>query len=186
MGLGRTLKEYQRRVLAERGVTRIFWTFDPLMAKNAYFNLNRLGVRVVEYVPDMYGTTGSPLHLGLATDRLVVASATTAQGSAAFVLPAPPNERAPILTPFARLNDTTITTGSDRPPSVLLEIPQDVLDVLAKSPTAARTWRVAVRDHFTWALTHGYAVRGVHRSSTSGRTFYVMTRDPKLAPGAHL
>src|SRR5439155_9004142 len=76
MGVGRMLKEYQRRVLAERGVARIYWTFDPLQAKNAYFNLNRLGAHVVEYVPDMYGVTGSPLHLGLATDRLVVCLST--------------------------------------------------------------------------------------------------------------
>ena len=49
------------------------WSFDPLIDKNAHFNLNRLGARVVRYVRDMYGTTESPLHHGLATDRLVAA-----------------------------------------------------------------------------------------------------------------
>ena len=51
LGLGRKLKEYQRTTLAAIGIRRIFWTFDPLMSKNAYFNLNRLGASVVEYVP---------------------------------------------------------------------------------------------------------------------------------------
>jgi Uncharacterized conserved protein len=71
-GVGRLLKEYQRTELARRGVDRMYWTYDPLVAKNAHLNLNLLGARVVEYVRDMYGTTASPLHNGLATDRLVV------------------------------------------------------------------------------------------------------------------
>ena len=71
-GVGRLLKEYQRRELARRGIDRMYWTYDPLVAKNAHLNLNLLGARVVEYVRDMYGTTASPLHNGLATDRLIV------------------------------------------------------------------------------------------------------------------
>lgn len=71
-GLGRRLKEYQRDMLLPLGVESIYWTFDPLVAKNAYLNLNRLGAEVVEYVVDMYGRTGSALH-ALGTDRLVVA-----------------------------------------------------------------------------------------------------------------
>ena len=71
-GVGRLLKEYQRAELARRGIPRMYWTFDPLVAKNAHLNLNLLGAHVVEYVRDMYGTTNSPLHNGLATDRLVV------------------------------------------------------------------------------------------------------------------
>lgn len=72
-GLGRRLKEHQRELLLEEGVGTVYWTFDPLVARNAHFNLNRLGVRVEEYVPQMYGETGSRLHHGLGTDRFVVA-----------------------------------------------------------------------------------------------------------------
>src|SRR5581483_6808097 len=73
-GIGRHLKEFQRATLAPLGVTRIYWTFDPLVARNAHLNLNRLGARVVEYVPDMYGAeTSSSLHRGVGTDRFVVA-----------------------------------------------------------------------------------------------------------------
>ncbi|HEV2039984.1 MAG TPA: hypothetical protein VGT81_08050, partial [Casimicrobiaceae bacterium] len=77
LGIGRLLKDYQRAELARLGIRSMYWTFDPLIAKNAHFNLNRLGARVVEYVPDMYGTTKSPLHHGLATDRFVVVCSTT-------------------------------------------------------------------------------------------------------------
>ena len=72
-GLGRRLKLFQRDELLKRGVHTVFWTFDPMAAGNAHLNLNRLGVLVVGYEPDMYGSeTGSPLHAGGPTDRFVV------------------------------------------------------------------------------------------------------------------
>ena len=73
-GLGRRLKLYQRSLVAELGVTRMLWTYDPLVARNAHLNLNALGAEVAEYVPEMYGSdTGSALHDAIGTDRLVVA-----------------------------------------------------------------------------------------------------------------
>jgi len=47
------------------------WTFDPLEAKNAYLNLEKLGALAGEYVWDMYGRTDSPLHRGIGTARFV-------------------------------------------------------------------------------------------------------------------
>ena len=46
-------------------------SFDPLQTRNAYFNICRLGVVVRRYLLDVYGSTSSPLHGGLPTDRLV-------------------------------------------------------------------------------------------------------------------
>jgi predicted GNAT superfamily acetyltransferase len=71
-GIGRQLKAFQREAVLALGVTDMYWTYDPLVARNAHFNLNRLGAEVVEYVTDMYGTTGSTLHGNVATDRFVV------------------------------------------------------------------------------------------------------------------
>lgn len=70
-GLGTRLKAYQRDQLISRGITRMHWTFDPLEARNAHLNLNKLGAVAGEYVRDMYGLTDSPLHRGLGTDRFV-------------------------------------------------------------------------------------------------------------------
>jgi predicted GNAT superfamily acetyltransferase len=174
MGLGRLLKEYQRTTLAALGITKIYWSFDPLMAKNAYFNLNRLGATVVEYVPDMYGTTDSPLHYGLATDRLVVCL--DAAGSPPAPLTPPAQERAPILTAFARSGDVIMGAGEQNPDTALIEIPADVLEVMNRSRAIAHTWRLTVRDHFQWALSRGYAISGVHASAADGRFFYVVSR----------
>ncbi len=70
-GLGRRLKLEQRKWALGRDVDLIEWTFDPLQIKNAFFNIERLGVIIRRYVHNQYGTTSSALHGGLPTDRLV-------------------------------------------------------------------------------------------------------------------
>jgi predicted GNAT superfamily acetyltransferase len=70
-GVGRMLKLFQRDEALGRGIRLIQWTFDPLEVRNAHFNLNRLGAICREYQPNLYGVTTSPLHRGLATDRLL-------------------------------------------------------------------------------------------------------------------
>jgi predicted GNAT superfamily acetyltransferase len=70
-GVGRMLKLFQREEALAREIRTVEWTFDPLELKNAHFNLNRLGAICRRYIPDLYGVTTSPLHRGIATDRLV-------------------------------------------------------------------------------------------------------------------
>lgn len=70
-GVGRALKLAQREHALARGVKRITWTFDPLQARNAYLNFEKLGVTADRYLRDFYGETTSPLHAG-GTDRLWV------------------------------------------------------------------------------------------------------------------
>jgi predicted GNAT superfamily acetyltransferase len=71
LGIGRSLKLAQREDALARGISLIEWTFDPLQTRNAYFNICRLGVVCRRYLLDVYGSTSSPLHAGLPTDRLV-------------------------------------------------------------------------------------------------------------------
>ena len=175
-GIGRELKEYQRAVLAHRGVRREFWTFDPLQARNAHLNVNRLRVRVIDYVVNMYGSTGSPLHFGTATDRLIVSCSTTPEPSVT-----PPTtpvvaepEAVPILTAAPRSTDR-IHAG-DRPRMVMIEIPWDIQAVVAESVAVADNWRIATRQSFQWAFLHDYRVTAFHRDHASLRSFYVLTR----------
>lgn len=70
-GVGRMLKMRQRSDALARGIKLIEWTFDPLELKNAFFNIERLGVIVRRYVLNQYGTTSSHLHGSLPTDRCV-------------------------------------------------------------------------------------------------------------------
>jgi len=174
LGVGRMLKEYQRHALAAVGVTRIYWSFDPLMAKNAHLNINRLGATVTEYVPDMYGTTASPLHLGMDTDRLIVRLDTAAVPHSPVKIPT--DHGVPILTPFPRLNDVTLSVGDWSPDTVLIEIPIEVVELLERSPVTVQTWRLAVRDHFRWAMKRGYSVVSVYRNPSTDRAFYLLSR----------
>ncbi|MEP7066797.1 MAG: hypothetical protein ABI889_12235 [Gemmatimonadota bacterium] len=181
-GVGRLLKEYQRAELARRGIDRMYWTYDPLLAKNAHLNLNLLGARVVRYVRDMYGTTGSPLHNGLATDRLVVVADTAPNPRR----PAAPGAEAlaqyPVLTPEPHADDVPMSMdGSVRPRTLLLEVPADIQLLAAQSIDRAARWHAASRSHFEWALSNGYAVASLYRDPVTSRAFYVMDRDVKRA-----
>lgn len=170
-GVGRMLKEEQRAELARRGIRKVSWSFDPLVAKNAHLNVNRLGARVVEYVPNMYGTTTSPLHYGLATDRLIVSCDTTAA--------APPDRpltdrlHVPVLS-LGPDGDKVALADGELPLSVWIEIPTDIRQVIAESPDAAAAWRQSVRKNFQWALAHGYEVAGFDREAVTSRSFYAL------------
>lgn len=70
-GLGYRLKMAQREDGVRRGFGWMEWTFDPLQAGNAYFNLQKLGAAARRYLPDHYGPLASKLQAGLPSDRLV-------------------------------------------------------------------------------------------------------------------
>lgn len=143
-GVGRRLKEFQRDALRPTGVEKIEWTFDPLVARNAHLNLNRLGATVDAYVPDMYGDTGSALH-AFGTDRFIVSWPVTEATPAPSLAQLPDSwQRAPSLD-----------GGEPVGPVVRIEIPRDVESMAAVD---ARVWRGETRGAFVRALASGYRV----------------------------
>jgi predicted GNAT superfamily acetyltransferase len=180
-GVGRHLKEMQRAELARRGIQRVLWTFDPLQARNAHLNFNRLGVQVIDYVENMYGITASPLHHGLATDRLVVVLPTSTEGAArpavaaALAAAARANGSLPMLTPFPRTGDVTVDVDDTSVPALLIEIPSDLQQVVSSTPEVAAAWRLATRASFLRTLRAGYHVRGLRRDLATNRAFYFLT-----------
>jgi predicted GNAT superfamily acetyltransferase len=68
-------------------------------------------------------------------------------------------------------------------PSVLIEIPGDILGVLSRSASTAEAWRLAVRAHFAWALANEYTITGLLRDALSDRSFYLATRQSPVAAG---
>jgi predicted GNAT superfamily acetyltransferase len=175
LGIGRGLKECQRSMLAARGISSMYWTFDPLQARNAHLNLNRLGARVIEYVADMYGTSQSPLHHAIATDRVVVECSTAPENGVRGPGMVGVVEERVILTPFPRRGD--VSSNGVFPSRALIEVPWDLQEVVADSPVRALEWRSATRHHFQWALQNRYAVTGLHRDSRERRAFFMIERD---------
>jgi predicted GNAT superfamily acetyltransferase len=68
-GIGRALKLAQREAALAQGLELMSWTYDPLVARNAWFNIVKLGCTVREYVVNLYGEMQSATHAGLPTDR---------------------------------------------------------------------------------------------------------------------
>jgi chorismate synthase len=173
-GVGRMLKERQRAELARMGISETHWTFDPLVAKNAHLNLNRLGASIEQYVRDMYGTTGSPLHYGLVTDRLIASCPPDRNPDWRVPLTAAAVAAAPVLTRYAQPGDVSLDSSSKLPPVVLIEIPADIQLIIERSPAEAAGWRATVRHQFEWALGNGYTVTGLHRDPVTSRSFYTL------------
>lgn len=181
-GLGRRLKAYQREALLAHGIEYAYWTYDPLEAGNANFNINRLAAYPVEYVPDMYGDVPGKLHAGLSTDRLIVEWRLTDPRVAALQAAAPPADvgadaGAPIVT--GEIVDGAPTAGPPELPdaaAVRVEIPADIQSVKRASLAAAESWRAATRRALTHYLGRGYRVTGFQRDREAGRCFYVLER----------
>jgi len=174
-GLGIRLKNYQRAVLLERGVTRVYWTFDPLESRNAYVNMGRLGAVAREYLVDMYGETDSPLHRGIGTDRLVVTWEIDSPRVAARVEreETPPGPEA--LEGVPRVLEVREVGGFPRPvspsaspdadsPRVRVPIPADVQALKDRDPDLAREWRHAVREALASRIRAGWEVRELIRA----------------------
>ena len=152
-GLGRRLKEHQRKAVARAGGELIYWTFDPLQARNAHLNFNVFGVRVEEYVRDMYGeNTGSDLHRGIGTDRLIVAWP---------VKDAPLKKRRAEIAAAVKAKDVT-----------RIEVPRDITAMLTADPDQAKDWRERTRAELTKAMKtrriDGFVIEG-------DRAFYLLT-----------
>jgi predicted GNAT superfamily acetyltransferase len=187
LGLGRRLKEYQRDAVRALGGTVIYWTYDPLVARNAHLNFNKLGVCVADYVEQMYGDTDSELHRGLGTDRFVVAWPVARHESEAHALASRrlaadtsgAVRGAPLLNPD--LGDGTAPDNSvvdkTRPRYVRVAIPRDISAVQSHSLDFAGRWRHSTRRAFQWALTRGYSVRGVYADDAGEWSYYVLTGD---------
>jgi predicted GNAT superfamily acetyltransferase len=160
-GTGTALKLHQRAWCADRGIGVIAWTYDPLIARNAWFNLGRLGAHVEAYLVDFYGPMDDGLNAGEESDRLLVH------------WPVEPEEVTP--PPVAQRAHAALVADDDGAPlpapdvpagteTVTLAVPPDVEALRASArpderATASR-WRAAFREAYAGAHEQGWRVRG--------------------------
>lgn len=71
-GVGYALKLHQRAVCIEQGVPEVRWTYDPLIRRNAHFNLVKLGAQVTAFLPDFYGVLDDAVSGTDRSDRFEV------------------------------------------------------------------------------------------------------------------
>ena len=72
MGIGELIKKHQWHWAKENGFDTITWTFDPLVRRNAHFNLVKLGARVLGYHQNFYGELDDGINAGEQSDRVLV------------------------------------------------------------------------------------------------------------------
>ena len=163
-GIGTKMKALQRDLLLAANIDVAFWTYDPLIAGNANFNINLLAARPIEYVPDMYGNnTGSDLHSGLGTDRFIVQwdMADPAVEQALAGRQSDCGAGAPMAFEGRTLD---AANRADTPfpdtPTVRVPIPTDIQQVKREQPEAALSWRGATRNTLQFYMARGYRVVG--------------------------
>ena len=138
-GIGRRLKWAQREEALSRGFALVEWTFDPLVLRNAHFNINCLGVIARNYARNQYGASSSPLHAHLPTDRLL----------AEWWLESP---RVHSLLAGQKLKP--------RGPVESIAIPAQIAELRHRDPAAAARSQARAREQFEQWFARGYAVTG--------------------------
>ena len=149
-GLGRALKLAQRGLALAAGVELIEWTFDPLRAKNAFFNLKRLGAICRRYISDYYGEVDSHFQRGLPSDRLV----------AEWWIK---SDR------VCRILQGKTRRAANKPPATTIEIPADIEVLRKRDPAGARRLQKEVGKQFQVVLSRGLAVTGFEIDGATAR-----------------
>jgi predicted GNAT superfamily acetyltransferase len=165
-GIGIALKMHQRAWCLERDVLDISWTFDPLISRNAHFNLVRLGAVVSEYLPDFYGSMSDARNGGQTSDRLLVSWRLEPTAADA---PAVDHVQSPALVRLAdgrpEVAADAVDTIRQRSAATLL-IPAEFEELRANDPAQAVLWREIVADVLALTLGSGdWRIAGFQRNT---------------------
>ncbi len=197
-GIGFILKRAQWQMVRHQSLDRITWTYDPLLSRNAYLNVTKLGAVSNTYLRELYGEMRDGLNIGLPSDRLQVdwwvnsprvnrrlsRRARQPLGLANFyaagveivnptrmfdnIWPVPPEQ-----APLSLLDRQP---GSDPPALWLMEIPADFQALKDAQPSLALQWRLHTRGLFETLFEHGYLVTDfIFLPAKYPRSFYVLS-----------
>ena len=176
--VGFALKLHQRSWALVRGVSHIAWTFDPLVSRNAYFNLAKLGARSVEYLPNFYGIMRDAINGAEDSDRLLV----TWRLRDPDVVSACAGRGRPTLIADELAAGASVALGGDEAgapvrgrldgATVLVAVPSDIGALRSSNPALAARWRVALRETLVTLMTDGGRIDGFDRAG-----WYVVRRD---------
>jgi len=176
-GVAAALKHFQRHAVQPLGVPLMIWTADPLVARNAHFNINHLGAMPAGYVENMYGAnTGSVLHGAMPTDRAVYHWALDHVDTFTKRSGVPDDGDAGLPSAIAFEPDgTPVAVSTSDAPQVRIPLPVDLIEVQASDPERALAWRIAVRAAFMTRLDGRYIVTRFVRNQAHALPYYVVS-----------
>jgi predicted GNAT superfamily acetyltransferase len=185
-GVGFALKRAQWQMVRKQGIDHITWTYDPLLSRNAYLNITKLGAVCNTYRRAEYGDMRDGLNAGLPSDRLQVdwwVNTRRVQTRLGKRARRPLKldhfskaELHPLYTPLTRtpnLLQPPEHFSTLEGPLLLAEIPSDFNALKEADFALARDWRFFSREVFETAFAANYIVTDfIHEN---GRSFYVLT-----------
>ena len=190
-GLGFTLKRAQWQMVRHQGIDRITWTFDPLLSRNAWLNITRLGAVCNTYLRDFYGKMEDSLNRGLPSDRFDVDWWVNSHRVNRRLSRRRRNHLdlnhflaggAPILSPAEMdtsglphpVDGIEIKLGKELP-ILLVEIPADFQTMKDCDLKLAHDWRLHFRSICEELFKAGYLVTDFVRTNAHvSRSYYVL------------
>lgn len=179
-GVGFALKVHQRAWALEHGVGTITWTFDPLLRRNAFFNIAKLGADVAAYIPNLFG----PAHglyarqesdcLGVQWNLEFSASLTKSEAARRLNLSLDELVARGAQTILHLSPHGSLVAEAARAPALLCEVPHDVVSLRKENPILATDWQRALRKALTRAFAEGYVATGFVQQG-----WYVLTRETR-------
>lgn len=158
-GVGYALKLAQRAQALEQGINVVRWTFDPLIARNAHLNLNKLGVVADRFDRNHYGDMPDAINAGDRSDRFMVR----------WDLEREPGPRSVGASAYALASKdgwpATVAPPADR--RALVQIPSEYTDMRAEDPARASAWRDASADAIEACLSAGMIAAAFDRAASS-------------------
>ncbi|MGB5951979.1 MAG: hypothetical protein WBG57_05595 [Ornithinimicrobium sp.] len=168
-GIGYAVKMNQRSWALQHGFTSMTWTFDPLVSRNARFNLVKLGAQAEVYEVAFYGQPSDDISGSDEADRLVarwVLGSARALAASALVADGPGADSEHGPPPQATLSqagpdDNAMLARLDE--DVWCRVPQDIISLRRSDPEHASSWRAMVRTVFTEAFADGLYATSISR-----------------------
>ncbi|NLS10479.1 hypothetical protein HGQ17_10855 [Nesterenkonia sp. MY13] len=163
LGAGAAMKQHQRQWCLQRGVTVMEWTFDPLITRNARFNLHTLGAQLVEYLPHFYGQMRDATNAGQGSDRALIrwqldAPTPGAEPEPGLVLLNIDDDGVPV--PAHGSTEQMLAAAADYD-VVGLSVPKSIPQLRAERPEASAAWRSALREAMHPLMEAGWKVCGM-------------------------
>ncbi len=189
-GIGFALKRAQWQMVRHQGLDHITWTYDPLLSRNAYLNIAKLGAVCTTYRRSEYGEMRDGLNAGLPSDRFQVDWWLNTQrvqrrlGKRARPTLKLTHVSQSGLHPFYPLRYST--DHLPQPPEhvppfedrlLLAEIPSDFPDLKSRDFALARDWRFFTRELFETAFANQFIITDFVYENTGelARSMYILT-----------
>ena len=170
-GVGFALKLGQRAQALDQDIHVARWTFDPLVARNGWFNLGKLGAVADRFGRSWYGDMTDEINRGDRTDRLVVRWDLDPE-------PAPRSVPAGLPTVLAAEGDPgrpePVPGSAPSPAGAVIAVPRDHAELRKQDADLGARWRDATADALEACIAAGLVVTAFDRS----RSAYVLAPEP--------